>query len=32
MLWVGAGELIVCYGAGYPLLRVLEGRKNLLKL
>jgi uncharacterized membrane protein len=29
MLWVGAGELIVCYGAGYPLLRVLEGRRGI---
>jgi uncharacterized membrane protein len=31
MLWVGAGELIVCYGAGYPLLRALEGRRNLFQ-
>ncbi|MDR2770478.1 MAG: QueT transporter family protein [Clostridiales Family XIII bacterium] len=29
MLWVGAGELIVCYGAGYPLLRVLEKRRGI---
>jgi uncharacterized membrane protein len=29
MLWVGAGELIVCYGAGYPLLRALEARKGI---
>jgi uncharacterized membrane protein len=29
MLWVGAGECIVCYGAGYPLLRVLEGRRGI---
>jgi uncharacterized membrane protein len=31
MLWVGAGELIVCYGAGYPLLRVLENRREIFK-
>jgi uncharacterized membrane protein len=29
MLWVGAGEMIVCYGAGYPLLRALESRRGL---
>jgi uncharacterized membrane protein len=29
MLWVGAGETIVCYGAGYPLLRVLEKRRGI---
>jgi uncharacterized membrane protein len=29
MLWVGVGEMIVCYGAGYPLLRVLEKRKGI---
>ncbi|MDR1247456.1 MAG: QueT transporter family protein [Clostridiales Family XIII bacterium] len=31
ILWVGAGELIVCYGAGYPLLRVLENRREIFK-
>ncbi|MDR2296593.1 MAG: QueT transporter family protein [Clostridiales Family XIII bacterium] len=29
MLWVGAGEAIACYGAGYPLLRVLEKRRGI---
>jgi uncharacterized membrane protein len=29
MLWIGAGEAIVCYGAGYPLLRVLENRREI---
>jgi uncharacterized membrane protein len=31
MLWVGAGEFIVCYGAGYPVLRLLEKRKDIFK-
>jgi uncharacterized membrane protein len=31
MLWVGAGEMIVCYGAGYPLLRVLEKRRDIFR-
>ncbi len=26
--WVGLGELIACYGLGYPLLRFLEKNKN----
>jgi uncharacterized membrane protein len=29
MLWVGAGELVVCYGAGYPLLRILEKHRRI---
>jgi uncharacterized membrane protein len=31
MLWVGAGELVVCYGAGYPLLRALESRRGIFR-
>jgi uncharacterized membrane protein len=31
MLWVGAGEFIVCYGLGYPLMRVLENRREIFR-
>ncbi|MBR0597215.1 QueT transporter family protein [Sinanaerobacter chloroacetimidivorans] len=32
ILWVGAGELIACYGLGYPLLRYLNKYKNIFEL
>lgn len=32
MLWVAAGELIACYGLGYPLLRLLQRYKNIFEL
>lgn len=28
MLWVGAGQLLACYGIGYPLLLALEKHKE----
>lgn len=28
MLWVGAGQLVACYGLGYPLLLMLEKYKS----
>ncbi len=28
MLWVGAGQLVACYGLGYPLLLLLEKYKG----
>lgn len=28
MGWVGLGQLIACYGLGYPLMRILEKYKN----
>lgn len=31
MLWVGIGELIVCYGLGYPLLRFLKKYKHIFQ-
>jgi uncharacterized membrane protein len=31
MFWIGAEELIVCYGVGYPLMRVLENHRELFK-
>ncbi|HHY93689.1 MAG TPA: QueT transporter family protein [Firmicutes bacterium] len=31
-VWVGAGELVACYGLGYPLLRFLEARPSLRAL
>ncbi len=30
MLWVGAGQLVACYGLGYPLLLVLEKYKAII--
>jgi len=32
MLWVAAGELIACYGLGYPLLRMLQKYKKIFEL
>ena len=32
MLWVGLGELIACYGIGYPLLRYLIKYKKIFEL
>lgn len=32
MLWVGLGELIACYGLGYPLLRYLQKYKKIFEL
>lgn len=32
ILWVSAGELIACYGLGYPLLRYLKKYKNFFEL
>lgn len=29
MLWVGIGQVIACYGLGYPLLLFLEKRRHL---
>ncbi|HZK01835.1 MAG TPA: QueT transporter family protein [Anaerovoracaceae bacterium] len=31
ILWVGLGELIACYGIGYPLLRYLNKRRGLVR-
>ncbi len=31
MLWVALGELLACYGLGYPLIKVLEGRRDIFK-
>lgn len=28
ILWVGLGQIIACYGLGYPLLKVLEKYRN----
>ncbi len=32
ILWVAAGELIACYGIGYPLLKYLKKYKNIFEL
>lgn len=32
ILWVALGELIACYGIGYPLLRYLKKYKNIFEL
>jgi Predicted membrane protein len=32
ILWVSAGELVACYGLGYPLLRYLKKYKNIFEL
>lgn len=32
ILWVGLGELIACYGIGYPLLRILRKYKAIFDL
>lgn len=32
ILWVAAGELIACYGIGYPLLRILNKYKKIFEL
>lgn len=32
MLWVALGELIACYGLGYPLLRLLQKYKKIFEL
>ena len=32
ILWVGLGELIACYGIGYPLLRYLKKYKSIFDL
>lgn len=30
VLWVGAGQLIACYGIGYPLLLILDRRRSYI--
>ena len=30
VLWVGAGQLIACYGIGYPLLLLLDRRRSYI--
>ncbi|MGB4661930.1 MAG: QueT transporter family protein [Mobilitalea sp.] len=32
ILWVAAGELIACYGIGYPLLKILKKYKKIFEL
>ncbi|HOL17110.1 MAG TPA: QueT transporter family protein, partial [Bacillota bacterium] len=31
ILWVGAGQVLACYGLGLPLLLFLEKRRHLLR-
>lgn len=31
MLWVALGETVACYGLGYPLIRLLDSRKDIFK-
>lgn len=30
VLWVGAGQIVACYGLGYPLLLILNRRRSVL--
>ncbi|MDR1572018.1 MAG: QueT transporter family protein [Clostridiales Family XIII bacterium] len=31
-LWVGCGQLVACYGLGYPLMRLLERHSGIFRL
>jgi uncharacterized membrane protein len=31
ILWVGAGQVLACYGLGYPLLLILEKQRHLFE-